>query len=189
MSGAVKEHPQSSGQDPPSPDQRKPVVPNGLNIPDEHSATRRMKLPVADLAPVASTGRLAATPAKSLPSARPDSGHASDQVFRGDATSYNLPGSKTASGVPFDPTAMSAAMFPGRVPLGSKVVVTLQSDPTRSLVVTINDTGPFLRGPDGRAVRPYQPDPLVAIDLTPAAMEALTGTGVNRVAVTVTIVP
>jgi hypothetical protein len=65
--------------------------------------------------------------------------------------------------------------------------VRLRSDPSRSIEVTINDTGPFLRGTDGRAVLPFQPDPHIVVDLTPAAMQQLTGAGFNRVAVSVTV--
>ncbi len=120
-------------------------------------------------------------------SIQPASDKAANRTFEGDATSYNLVGNKTASGAPFDPAAMTGAMFPGRVPLGTSVTVRLRSDPNRSVVITINDTGPFLRGTDGRAVLPYQPDPHIVVDLTPAAMQALTGLSFDRVAVTVTV--
>jgi hypothetical protein len=100
---------------------------------------------------------------------------------------YNLPGNETASGTPFDPQAMTGAMFPGRVPLGTQVTVALQSDPGRSVTVTITDAGPFRRGPDGKAIHPLQPDPDIVIDLTPAAMKALTGREFNRVPVIVMV--
>lgn len=94
----------------------------------------------------------------------------------GTATYYNLPGQNTASGVPFNPDTMNAAMFqPGVVHMGDVMVVSLVSNPNASITVTINDTGPFLRGPNGRAVSPLQSDPNHLIDLTPAAFIQLNG--------------
>jgi rare lipoprotein A (peptidoglycan hydrolase) len=94
----------------------------------------------------------------------------------GMATYYNLPGQNTASGVPFNPNTMNAAMFqPGVVQMGNVMQVSLVNNPSASVTVTINDTGPFLRGPNGRAVIPLQPDPNHLIDLTPAAFIQLNG--------------
>ena len=53
--------------------------------------------------------------------------------------------------------------------LGTSLVVSLASDPTRSVVVRINDTGPL---------RPGR-----ILDLSPAAMKALTGKTYNQVSV------
>ena len=93
----------------------------------------------------------------------------------GTATYYNLPG-KTASGAPFNPNTMNAAMFqPGVVNIGDMMRVSLLNSPFTSVTVTVNDTGPFLRGPNGRAVHPLQPDPNHLIDLTPKAFVNLTG--------------
>jgi RHS repeat-associated protein len=105
----------------------------------------------------------------------------------GTATYYNLPG-KTASGAPFNPNGMNAAMFqPGVVQMGNVMNVSLVNSPFTSVTVTVNDTGPFLRGPNGRAVYPLQSDPAHLIDLTPAAFTALTGsTNAGHVPVTVT---
>jgi rare lipoprotein A (peptidoglycan hydrolase) len=44
--------------------------------------------------------------------------------FSGDATYYNLPGKKTASGAKFDPNKMTAAMTAEKVKLGQTVTVT-----------------------------------------------------------------
>ena len=44
--------------------------------------------------------------------------------FSGDATYYNLPGKKTASGAKFDPNKMTAAMTAEKVRLGQAVTVT-----------------------------------------------------------------
>ena len=94
-------------------------------------------------------------------------------VLRGYATYYNLVGNKTASGQPFNPDSNNAAMFrPGQIRLGDVVTVLRQGTPN-SVTVTVNDRGPSLRGPDGKAVVPVQPDPNNVIDLTPRAFEAL----------------
>lgn len=58
---------------------------------------------------------------------------------------------------------------------------------TTTIRVVVNDTGPFARGANGRALSPLRPDPNIVIDLTPTAMRALTGHSRNRVAVTVTV--
>ena len=67
---------------------------------------------------------------------------------------------------------MTAAM-PG-VALGTVVTVTLASDPSRSITVTVTDRGPYVPGR--------------VIDLSPAAFTALVGSlaaGVEQVVVTV----
>lgn len=61
----------------------------------------------------------------------------------GGASWYNLPGNKTASGVRMNPQAMTAAHK--SLPFGTRVRVTNQSN-GKSIVVTINDRGPFIRG-------------------------------------------
>ena len=60
----------------------------------------------------------------------------------GSASWYALT-SRTASGVPMNPSAMTAAHK--TLPFGSKVRVVDQST-GRSVVVTINDRGPFVKG-------------------------------------------
>ncbi len=94
--------------------------------------------------------------------------------LRGYATYYDLRGGTTASGQPFDPNGMNAAMTRDRAPLGTDVQVRLQSDSNRSIAVQTNDTGPFARGNDGRSLHPLRPDPDIVIDITPHAFEALT---------------
>jgi rare lipoprotein A len=74
--------------------------------------------------------------------------------------SYYGSGGRTASGETFDPEALTAAHR--TLPLGSKVMVTnLRND--RSVVVRINDRGPFVAGR--------------CLDLSVAAMHAVGGTG------------
>jgi rare lipoprotein A len=93
----------------------------------------------------------------------PSSG--SGRSFSGIASYYgNESGSKTASGQRFDQNAMTAAHR--SLPFGTKLKVTHGS---RSVVVTINDRGPFIRGR--------------VLDLSTGAARAvgLTGAGVGRV--------
>lgn len=61
----------------------------------------------------------------------------------GGASWYSLPGSRTASGTPMNPNAMTAAHK--SLPFGTKVQVTDQRT-GNSVTVTINDRGPFIKG-------------------------------------------
>jgi peptidoglycan lytic transglycosylase len=93
----------------------------------------------------------------------PSSG--SGRSFSGIASFYgNESGSKTASGQRFNQNAMTAAHR--TLPFGTKLKVTHGS---RSVVVTVNDRGPFIRGR--------------VLDLSTGAARAigLTGAGVGRV--------
>jgi rare lipoprotein A len=73
-------------------------------------------------------------------------------------------GNKTASGAKLNPGALTAAHR--SLPFGTKVRVTNNTN-GRSVVVTINDRGPFVRGR--------------VIDLTPAGAHALGFSGLTRV--------
>lgn len=87
------------------------------------------------------------------------------RTFSGMASFYgNESGSKTASGQRFNQNAMTAAHR--TLPFGTKLRVTHGA---RSVVVTINDRGPFIRGR--------------VLDLSTGAARAvgLTGAGVGRV--------
>jgi rare lipoprotein A len=93
----------------------------------------------------------------------PSSG--SGRSFSGMASFYgNESGSKTASGQRFNQNAMTAAHR--SLPFGTKLKVTYGS---QSVVVTINDRGPFIKGR--------------VLDLSTGAARAvgLTGRGVGRV--------
>jgi rare lipoprotein A len=61
----------------------------------------------------------------------------------GGASWYSLPGQKTASGERMNPNAMTAAHK--TLPLGSVVRVVNQKT-GKSIQVTINDRGPFVKG-------------------------------------------
>jgi rare lipoprotein A len=75
-------------------------------------------------------------------------------------------GSRTASGAKLNPGALTAAHR--SLPFGSKVRVTNRRN-GRSIVVTVNDRGPFVRGR--------------IIDVTPAGARALGFSGVAQVSV------
>jgi rare lipoprotein A len=75
-------------------------------------------------------------------------------------------GSRTASGEKLNPGALTAAHR--SLPFGSKVRVTNRSN-GRSVVVTVNDRGPFVRGR--------------IIDVTPAGASALGFSGLTPVTV------
>ncbi len=114
--------------------------------------------------------------------------------YSGEATYYNLPGAKTASGQRFDPNRMAAAMTSEKAKLGQRVMVTYSYKDkqgktiSKAISVTVNDRGPFERNPDGTPKRPLRPDPRGVIDLTPAAFRQLVGTlRPGRVHVTVTV--
>ncbi len=95
----------------------------------------------------------------------PSSGLGSGHSFSGMASYYgNESGSRTASGQRFNQNAMTCAHR--SLPFGTKLRVT-HGD--RSVVVTVNDRGPFVRGR--------------VLDLSTAAARAigLTGAGVGRV--------
>jgi rare lipoprotein A len=77
-------------------------------------------------------------------------------------------GSKTASGQRLNPGALTAAHR--SLPFGTKVHVTNKKN-GRTIVVTINDRGPFVRGR--------------VIDLTPAGARALGFSGLTHVTLNV----
>jgi rare lipoprotein A len=92
-------------------------------------------------------------------------GGGSGRSFSGMASYYgNESGSKTASGARFNQNAMTCAHR--SLPFGTKLKVTHGG---RSVVVTVNDRGPFIRGR--------------VLDLSTGAARAvgLTGAGVGRV--------
>ena len=118
----------------------------------------------------------------------------SGKTYSGDATYYDLPGRKTASGQPFDANRIAAAMTSEKVKLGQtgSVSYSFRGDRgktvTKTISVLVNDRGPFERNPNGTPKRPIRPDPHGVIDLTPAAFTELVGTlAVGRVHVTVTV--
>jgi rare lipoprotein A len=98
-------------------------------------------------------------------SAAPTSSSGSGQSFSGMASYYgNESGSKTASGQRFNQNALTCAHR--SLPFGTKLRITHGG---RSVVVTVNDRGPFVRGR--------------VLDLSTAAARAvgLTDAGVGRV--------
>jgi rare lipoprotein A len=86
------------------------------------------------------------------------------QAQSGIASIYGYKGGKTASGERADPDRLTAAHR--TLPFGTKVRVTNRHN-GRSIVVRINDRGPFIRGR--------------VIDLTPAGARALGFSGLAPV--------
>jgi rare lipoprotein A len=80
------------------------------------------------------------------------------------ASSYGYPGGRTASGERMNPNAMTAAHRTKS--FGSRITVTSQKS-GRSVVVRINDRGPFVKGR--------------CIDLSTGAARALGISGIERV--------
>ena len=93
--------------------------------------------------------------------------HASAAGQSGVASVYSTEsGSRTASGARLNPGALTAAHR--SFPFGSRVRVTNRRN-GRSVVVTVNDRGPFVRGR--------------IIDVTPAGAQALGFSGLTQVTV------
>ena len=90
---------------------------------------------------------------------------AADQVGVASVYSHES-GSATASGQKLDREALTAAHR--TLPFGTKIKVTNKSN-GRSVIVTINDRGPFVRGR--------------VIDVTPAAARVLGFSGLTHVAI------
>ncbi len=94
-------------------------------------------------------------------------GHAQAQGQAGIASIYSTDsGSMTASGQKLNPRALTAAHR--KLPFGTKVRVTNKKN-GHSVVVTINDRGPFVKGR--------------IIDLTPAGAKVLGFSGLTQVTV------
>lgn len=84
-------------------------------------------------------------------------------------------GRKTANGERFDTNQLTAA-HPS-LPFGSRVKVTNKTN-GKSIIVRINDRGPFAVNSNGKAIYPLRPHPSRVIDLSKAAMDRLGGSGV-----------
>lgn len=99
------------------------------------------------------------------------------QKQSGEASWYGpgFQGRRTANGERFDTNQFTAA-HPS-LPFGSKVRVTNASN-GKSIIVRINDRGPYAVGSNGKAIYPLRPHPSRVIDLSKAAMDALGGSGV-----------
>lgn len=95
----------------------------------------------------------------------------------GEASWYGpgFQGRKTASGERFDTNEFTAA-HPS-LPFGTRVRVKNPAN-GKSVIVKINDRGPYAVGPDGKAIQPLRPHPSRVIDLSKAAMDYIGGSGV-----------
>lgn len=103
-----------------------------------------------------------------------DLGRPARQVLRGSATYYHdsLAGNSTASGVPYDPRAYSAAHR--TLPFGTRLRITRTDVTMPPVCVTVNDRGPY-------AARSR------IVDLSRRAAEALKMTGKGVVPVRVDV--
>ncbi|HOO77552.1 MAG TPA: septal ring lytic transglycosylase RlpA family protein [bacterium] len=79
-------------------------------------------------------------------------------------------GRTTASGVPYNMLALSAAS--PELPLGSRVRL-IDPDSGRAVIVTINDRGPYAVDDRGEAIQPLRPHPERRFDLSLAAARKL----------------
>ena len=138
-----------------------------LTLKPSSRMARPLAICAATLVALTFTGGLSeasAKPRKDLLNANASLGHS--RSFSGMASYYGneLAGRRTASGVRFNPGGMTAAHR--SLPFGTKLRVTHGG---RSVVVTINDRGPFVRGR--------------VLDLSKGAAQAIgmTGRGVGRV--------
>jgi rare lipoprotein A len=102
------------------------------------------------------------------------------QKQSGEASWYGpgFQGRKTANGERFDTNQLTAAH--PTLPFGSKVKVTNKSN-GKSIIVRINDRGPYAVNSSGKAIYPLRPHPSRVIDLSKAAMDSLGGSGVINV--------
>jgi rare lipoprotein A len=98
--------------------------------------------PATLLPPVAPVSDVRETDVRDPAEASPDDAEAGAPIAGGQASYYGreLAGNPTASGEPFDPTALTAAHR--TLPLGTRVRVT-HARTGESVVVRINDRGPF----------------------------------------------
>jgi rare lipoprotein A len=96
----------------------------------------------------------------------PASGNLSGPVYQSGVASYYWQRQRVASGGWFDPKALTAAHK--TLPFGTKVRVT-HARSRRSVVVTINDRGP------------YVPNRVIDLSLAAASALGMTGSGVARV--------
>lgn len=133
-------------------------------------AARPLAILVAATAALSITGGLSDAPAKARKNPMDAQAHApastGGRSFSGMASYYGneLAGRRTASGARFNPGGMTAAHR--SLPFGTKLRVTHGG---RSVIVTVNDRGPFVRGR--------------VLDLSKGAAQAIgmTGRGVGRV--------
>ena len=100
-----------------------------------------------------------------------------DKIFTGQASFYGPTGRPTASGAPYDPAAMTAAMTGGKVlTLPANVAVDYTDQKVcRAVDVAVTDCEPFAFDSSGHPLRPLRPHPTRIIDLSPAACKELTG--------------
>jgi rare lipoprotein A len=113
---------------------------------DALQATNRLRRLIGNASPIEKIANLPSRSPFSLPKFQPQIAVANARLtFRGIASyyGYDWAGNKTASGQRFNPEAMTAAHR--SLPFGTRVRVTNTRN-GRSVVVRINDRGPYIRG-------------------------------------------
>lgn len=76
----------------------------------------------------------------------------------------------TANGEIYDQDGISAAS--PDLPFGTKVLITTLDD-TKSIIVRINDRGPYKMDPNGKLLIPLQPHPKRKFDLSKGAFQRI----------------
>jgi|GEM_PF-5752338 len=146
------------------------------------------------------TGGAASKDPKDASQTQAKTGPQVGDTIRGNASFYgnsdpsqgptdHFAGQQTATGQIMDPTRMTAAVFPGSVPMGSTVRVALAGDPSRYVDVVVNDKGLYDVDENGHRV-PIPGNRV--IDLSPVAFRHLVGSlkpGPVSVVVTITKLP
>ncbi len=79
-------------------------------------------------------------------------------------------GRKTANGETFDMNALTCAS--PTLPFGTRIKITNPSN-GKTVIVRVNDRGPYKMDKSGKALRPLQPHPKRSFDLSKAAFQSI----------------
>jgi rare lipoprotein A len=93
-------------------------------------------------------------------------------------------GRKTANGETFDTNTLTCAS--PTLPFGTRVEITNPSN-GKTVIVRVNDRGPYKVDKNGKALRPLQPHPKRGFDLSKAAFTAIANPNVGTISVVYTI--
>lgn len=91
-------------------------------------------------------------------------------------------GKTTSSGIPLNDSKLTTASV--IFPLGTKLLITNLTN-SKSITVTVTDSGPYATDSKGRALKPLRPHPTRIVDVSQAAAKALGfhGNGLTKVKV------
>jgi rare lipoprotein A len=93
-------------------------------------------------------------------------------------------GRKTANGETFDMNALTCAS--PTLPFGTRIKITNPSN-GKTVIVRVNDRGPYKVDKSGKALRPLQPHPKRSFDLSKAAFQSIGDTKMGIITVSFTI--